>query len=153
MTTRTLPATGTLMPAHAHALPSANLLSSTTLTSIVSVGAVDRGEASGDSEEPVKAFARWAGYVGRQENTDATPTAKKIHVSSASIPPERTLRRGMRVRVMATTPAWYSAPDADPDAYEAYDAHVVGIITRVVGGKGERSSWRSETNVRLTPWH
>ncbi len=44
----------------------------------------------------------------------------------------------MRIRILATSPAWYAAPQEDQDAYETYDVHVVGVVTGVVGWKGRK---------------
>ncbi|KAI0694974.1 hypothetical protein C8T65DRAFT_698844 [Cerioporus squamosus] len=92
---------------------------------------------SGNTESPVKVYARWVGYAsGRARSIDHN--GRKTHTYSVSIPPERPLQIGMRVSIYATTPAWYLSPEADPDDYEAYDAHIVGLISGVVGWKGRK---------------
>ncbi|TFK84012.1 hypothetical protein K466DRAFT_567470 [Polyporus arcularius HHB13444] len=90
------------------------------------------------AEEPVLVYARWAGCVGGRA-LPSSPLEKKRHVYSTSIPPEKPLCLGMRVRILATSPAWYSAPEEDPDdSYDTYDAHVVGAITGIAGWKGRK---------------
>ncbi|RDX43432.1 hypothetical protein OH76DRAFT_1421971 [Lentinus brumalis] len=87
--------------------------------------------------EPTLVYARWAGYAGgRTLPTRAQERTR--HIYSTSIPPERPLRLGMRVRILATTPAWYSAPEEDPETYDTYDAHIVGEVIRVTGWKGRK---------------
>ncbi|RDX45132.1 hypothetical protein OH76DRAFT_1420994 [Lentinus brumalis] len=87
--------------------------------------------------EPTKVYARWIGYC-REHSRSLSQTPESTHVYSASILPERPLKIGMRVRILATSPAWYSGLREDQDAYEVYDAHVVGAITGVVGWKGRK---------------
>ncbi len=88
-------------------------------------------------EPPVIVYAKWTGYAQDPPGTKTT-RVKKTHIYSTSIPPAAPLNIGMRVRVLATTPAWYYAPEEDPDTYEAYDAHIVGRITAVAGWKGRK---------------
>ncbi|TFK81113.1 hypothetical protein K466DRAFT_569239 [Polyporus arcularius HHB13444] len=91
----------------------------------------------GRRSEPVLVYARWAGSVGGRTHPTGILGTKK-HVYSTSIPPEVPLRIGMHVRILATTPAWYSTQDADPESYDTYDAHVVGPITGVAGWKDRK---------------
>lgn len=88
-------------------------------------------------DEPVLVYARWAGRF-EARTTRAGSAESRTHIYSAAIPPERPLRPGMRVRILATTPAWYTVPSEDPDTYDTYDAHVVGTVTGVVGWKGRK---------------
>ncbi|TFK83609.1 hypothetical protein K466DRAFT_589602 [Polyporus arcularius HHB13444] len=90
-----------------------------------------------DLKEPVIVFARWAGYLGGRPR-GADEWKNKAHVYSTSMLPEQPLEIGMKVRVMGTAPAWYSRPDEEPETYDAYDAHIVGRITRAVGWKGRK---------------
>ncbi|KAI0688536.1 hypothetical protein C8T65DRAFT_700526, partial [Cerioporus squamosus] len=86
---------------------------------------------------PVKIYARWVGYArGRSRPIDLE--SRKTHTYSVSIPPEKPLEVGMRVSVLATTPARYHSPEEDPEVYETYDAHIVGVISGVVGRKGRK---------------
>lgn len=89
------------------------------------------------ANDPVLVYARWTGGAGG--NTLPThPLAKKKHTYSTSIPPELPLSVGTRVRILATSPARYVDPEDDPEAYDTYDAHVVGRITGVAGWKGRK---------------
>ncbi len=58
-----------------------------------------------------------------------------IHTYSTAFLPQEPLEIGMTIRIMATTPAWYAAPEEEAETYETYDAHIVGIVTRIVGWK------------------
>ncbi|KAI0692238.1 hypothetical protein C8T65DRAFT_699564 [Cerioporus squamosus] len=96
-----------------------------------------RRSEEGGRKEPVRVYARWAGYVKHPLRTTLWP-GDTAHVYSTAIPPEEPLEIGMRIRILATTPAWYSSPGEDPDTYDAYDAHIVGAIVRIVGWKGRK---------------
>ncbi len=85
---------------------------------------------------PVPVFAKWTGYV------DGPPTSRagflsKVHVYRAVQRPERPLALGMLVKLYVVSPATYCSPDAPPDLYHAYDAHIIGTITRVAGWRGD----------------
>ncbi len=107
------------------------------LNNLPLAAAAERGNHPNLAAEPVVIYARWAGCLGNRA-IQPNPFVKTTHVYSTSIPPEQPLRLGMRVRILATSPAWYSAPEEDPDSYDTYDAHVVGAITGVVGWKGRK---------------
>ncbi|TFK79228.1 hypothetical protein K466DRAFT_606306 [Polyporus arcularius HHB13444] len=94
-------------------------------------------------------FARWVGD-GRHATT-RTAYSNPIHVYSAAIPPERPLSTGTRIRILATSPAWYAAPDASQDMYDTYDAHIVGRITGVVGWKGRKVVFEVENECAINP--
>ncbi len=102
---------------------------------------------TGRQVEPVNVFARWAGSADAQNDV---PEAK-LHIYSTSIPPETPLELGMRVRLLATTPAWYLSPEVDPDIYDAYDAHVVGTITGIAGWKGRKVVLRVANECAVNP--
>ncbi len=87
--------------------------------------------------DPVLVFARWAGVSGGRSRPTCFLASKK-HSYSTTIPPEKPLRLGMRIRILATSPAWYVAPEEDPELYDTYDAHIVGTIVRVAGWKGRK---------------
>ncbi len=103
--------------------------------------------------EPVTVYARWAGYFDGHPKS-AVPSGDRAHVYSASILPEQPLKIGMRVRLLATTPAWYYTPEEDADVYDVYDvydAHIVGPIIGVVGWKGRKVVLEIQNECGLNP--
>ncbi len=88
-------------------------------------------------DDPTIVYARWAGCVGGRARQTA-PREKKKHIYSSAIPPERPLRLGMRVRILAMTPAWYSTPEDGPEKYDTYDAHIVGVVVGIAGWKDRK---------------
>ncbi len=93
-----------------------------------------RAQDTRREETPTLVFARWAGYSGGRA-LPAGSLERRHHIYSTSIPPEKPLKVGMRVRILATSPAWYANPEEDPESYDTYDAHVVGVVTGVAGWK------------------
>ncbi len=84
---------------------------------------------------PIPIFAKWTGYV------DGPPATRedflsKAHAYTAMRRPTEPLALGMMVKLYATSPASYCTPDAPSDLYHAYDAHIVGKITRIAGWRG-----------------
>ncbi|TFK81356.1 hypothetical protein K466DRAFT_604565 [Polyporus arcularius HHB13444] len=100
-------------------------------------------------DEPTLVFARWVGVGGRARAANAILV--KSHIYSSSIPPERPLRIGMRIRILATTPASYSTAEEEGERYDTYDAHVVGVITGVVGWKGRKVVLEVRNECALNP--
>ncbi|RDX39666.1 hypothetical protein OH76DRAFT_1424169, partial [Lentinus brumalis] len=97
----------------------------------------EKNTNSGRGEEPVLVFARWAGRA-RGRAVPPEPPTNDTHIYSTSIPPACPLHLGMRVRILATTPSWYTAPDEDPESYDTYDTHIIGMVTRVARWKGRK---------------
>ncbi len=94
----------------------------------------ERREGDG---ETTTVYARWTAYEGLPLRKGDNHT-EKTHIFMVTIVPERPLCVGMRVRVMATSPRWYCDPRSDADEYDAYDAHIIGRISRVAGWKGRK---------------
>ncbi|KAI0720211.1 hypothetical protein C8T65DRAFT_692843 [Cerioporus squamosus] len=94
-------------------------------------------DSGSQKEKLVEVYARWVGYAN---GCNGAPELKEksTHIYSAAIPPEEPLALGMRVRILATTPAWYLTPEEGPDTYDTYDAHIVGTITGVAGWRGRK---------------
>ncbi|TFK88954.1 hypothetical protein K466DRAFT_598195 [Polyporus arcularius HHB13444] len=94
-------------------------------------------ETAHGPDEAVVVFARWVGQNGKKTNA-TTEAGPRAHIYSSSIPPAEPIRPGTRVRILATSPAWYTTYVGDNEMYDAYDAHVVGEVTGVAGWKGRK---------------
>ncbi len=112
--------------------PSSQPLLAVSLMEIYPSSLPSAQEKTAHRNTPVIVYARWIGYVS--DTRDARPILPHSqHIYSAAILPERPLQIGMRIRILATSPAWYSNPQEDQETYEVYDAHIVGAVTSVVG--------------------
>ncbi|TFK92931.1 hypothetical protein K466DRAFT_562025 [Polyporus arcularius HHB13444] len=80
-------------------------------------------------------FARWAGYVGGDPES-RTEFLTRTHAYEVVQRPIVPLSLGMQVTIYAVSPATYCSPRAPEDLLEAYDAHIVGKITKVAGWEG-----------------
>ncbi len=80
-------------------------------------------------------LAKWTGYVEGEPRCRAEFLAR-THKYEVVRRPREPLQLGDQVRVYAVTPKIYCSPEAPVDLLEAYDAHILGRITRVVGWKG-----------------
>ncbi len=105
---------------------------------------------------PIPTYAKWSGYVDGQPTTRAS-FLSKTHIYEMVQRPAEPLALGMRIKIYAVSPALYCSPDAPANEYEAYDAHVTGRITRIVGWRGtvvglevQNECWRNMVkNIRL----
>lgn len=81
-------------------------------------------------------FARWKGYEGGDPK-NRREFVKRAHVYEVIQRPVEPLAVGMKVTIYAVSPATYCSSHAPEDQLEAYDAHIVGRIVRIVGWSGE----------------
>ncbi|RDX46731.1 hypothetical protein OH76DRAFT_814507 [Lentinus brumalis] len=97
----------------------------------------------------IDVYARWSKYDGAYPTTPED-FIRKTHVYSVTIPPSAPLAVGKRIRVLAMSPARWCCPDADVDLLEAYDAHVVGRIRKVLGWRGDWVALEVENECRVS---
>ncbi|TFK86327.1 hypothetical protein K466DRAFT_566056 [Polyporus arcularius HHB13444] len=97
----------------------------------------------------IDVYARWSKYDGAYPTTPED-FIRKTHVYLVTIPPSAPLAVGKRVRVLAMSPARWCCPDADVDLLEAYDAHVVGRISKVLGWRGDWVALEVENECRVS---
>ncbi|RDX53440.1 hypothetical protein OH76DRAFT_1416096 [Lentinus brumalis] len=80
-------------------------------------------------------LAKWTGYVeGMPKNR--TEFLARTHAYQVVRRPLEPLELGTKVKVYAVTPKNFCSPEAPDGLLEAYDAHILGQITRVVGWRG-----------------
>ncbi|KAI0701769.1 hypothetical protein C8Q76DRAFT_802723 [Earliella scabrosa] len=90
------------------------------------------------SSATVEVYAHWRGYINDRDRRDTRTFTTDGHIYQVAIVPTAPLTVETCVRVLAMSPAAYSSSSADPDQCNAYDAHVVGKVTRVVGCRARR---------------
>lgn len=80
-------------------------------------------------------LARWAGYV-EGEPKNRTEFLTRTHAYEAVRKPTVPLELGMQVKIYAVSPRNYCSLNDPDDLLEAYDAHIIGRVTRVAGWRG-----------------
>ncbi len=73
-------------------------------------------------------FARWIGW---RETKRGAACRRLKHAYSLAIRPEEPIATGRLVRILATSPHAYHAPNSPPEHMDTYDPHVVGEIVEV----------------------
>ncbi len=95
-------------------------------------------------------LARWMCYVG-QEPSGPEDFVASIHSYRIRVAPAYPLALNARVRIIALSPTRYHTPDADETLYDAYDPHVIGRITRIMGWKSTLLALELENECRISP--
>lgn len=80
-------------------------------------------------------FARWTGYV-EGEPRNRREFLARTHAYEVVRMPSKPLELGMKVKIYAVTPKHYCSPEMLGAPPDAYDAHVLGELTRVMGWRG-----------------
>ncbi|RDX45779.1 hypothetical protein OH76DRAFT_1420629 [Lentinus brumalis] len=139
------------MPPNAHSSrdPPSTLPTDIVLLKPESSYAADKRMRGPGPEDPTLIFARWVGAGGGAKA--AHTRQEESHTYSSAFLPEKPLKIGMRVRILATTPAWYFTAEEDRETYDTYDAHVVGRITGVAGWKGRKVVLEIRNECALNP--